>query len=154
MVLRSTLVLAATLLATVLPSLAADKPDKEIVVRGSKLTPEQAASLENGRSSMSVTPAEMMNMLKTGEPSCKDGAFLVGFDAGKFLLEGASIEAAQVVEIVKRIKSEQKLSCLWVDSSSYDRASFDALDKALVGPLKVSLFWPELDGKQGKPGKR
>lgn len=151
---RSTFLLVAMLLCAALPSLADDKSDKDIVVRGSRLTPEQEASLGKGRSSMSVTPNEMMNMLKTGEPTCKDGAFVVGFDAGKFLVEGASFEAAQVIDIVKRIKTEQKLSCLWVDSSSYDRASFDALNDALVGPLKVSLFWPERNGKQRKPGKR
>ncbi|GAA0714987.1 hypothetical protein GCM10009105_20010 [Dokdonella soli] len=110
---------------------------------GKKVTAED---LKDSEKMASFPKTEIMAVVKTGKPACAQGTIVVRFDTRKGLsLAGETLSVEELINLVIASKDAGKTSCLVVDAASYDKPTFDSLDKALVVPQQISLMWSTPD---------
>lgn len=129
-------VLAAAALVS-LSAAAQDAAGKDVVIKGKRVDAQELAKSDPV---LLMTKADGMAFITGKKKPCTSGVLEVVFEAGRFVSDGASLDADALVESIKPRAAEKKVACLRV-TGTYDRAVFDALGKALVEPLGVSLAW-------------
>jgi hypothetical protein len=136
MKLRIAAVLAGAALFS-LPAAAQDTTGKDVVIKGKRITSEELAKSDPV---LLMTKADGMAFMTGKKKPCTTGVLDVVFEADRFAADGASLDADALVESIRPRAAKKQVSCLRV-TGPYDRATFDALGKALVEPLGVSLAW-------------
>ncbi|MEO5625053.1 MAG: hypothetical protein ABIQ70_03460 [Dokdonella sp.] len=111
----------------------------DITVTGKVVTTED---LKNSEKTMSFPKSEIMAFMKTGKPACEHGTTLANFEAAKGLyIAGEDLTGEELIKRIIALKEANKTSCLVIVAATYDKPTFDALDKALVVPQQISLMW-------------
>jgi hypothetical protein len=116
---------------------AQDAAGKEVVLKGKRVNQQDLAKSDPV---LLMTKADGMAFMMGKKEPCKSGVLEVVFEAGRFVSDDASLDADALVESIKPRAAKKQVACLRV-TGTYDRAVFDALGKALVEPLGVSLAW-------------
>lgn len=120
-----------------------DKAASDITVTGKQVTAED---LKDSKKVMSIPKSEIMAFMSAGKPACKQGTTTAKFEAATGLsLDGGAVSADDLIRRAVALKDAGKISCLRIVSHDYDGATFDKLDKALVVPHEISIFWAEPD---------
>jgi hypothetical protein len=130
----------ALLVGAALVSLSAaaqDRSGKDVVVTGKRITEQDLAKSDPV---LLMTKADSMAFMTGKKEPCTSGVLEVAFGGGRFASDGASLDADALIGSIKPRAAKKQVTCLRV-TGVYDRAVFDALGKALVEPLGVSLAW-------------
>ena len=134
-------VLAVLLLTVFSSSPAAEKdPTSDLVVRGSAISKEE---VDRGDPVATWAKDEILAVVRTGKPACRNGSVGASFDAGKFSSGGETFTLDQTVERLRELKGLGKVSCFRVQARHYDKLVYLKLQKALVDENQISLFWDE-----------
>jgi hypothetical protein len=121
----------------------AQAPD--VAVTGKKVT---AKDLEGSNPVAAIAKDDIMSMLTTGKPACKNGSVTARFEApSSFVFVDESVPLDQLAARIRPIKDAGKISCFYVTATSYDKAVYARLNRELVDGMGVSLFWNEPDAK-------
>lgn len=118
-------------------------------VTGKRVGP---AASRNSQPTAAFAKPEHASLLTTGKPACANGKVWVARESGShFRWNGESLKRGELIANVRAAAAEKKISCLLVQGS-YDRSDYAALEKALVEPLQVSLYWNTSDDPSSEAG--
>jgi hypothetical protein len=110
-----------------------------LTVSGKKVTPKDLAGSDPVAS---FSKEDIMSVVTTGKPACKNGTLTAGFESpSTFVFADDRVPLDQLRERLKALKDAGKVSCFQVASQTYDRAVYDRLSHDLVDQLGLSIFW-------------
>lgn len=114
---------------------------EDVVVTGKKISKEDLAE---SHPVAAFAKEEIMSLVTTGKPACKNGSVGAEFDGVKFRLGDEEFTTDQLLERLAQLKNEQEVSCFHVKARQYDKNTYQHLEKTLVDQKQISLFWDEV----------
>ena len=112
----------------------------DVVVKGKQISKEE---IGDSQPVAALSKEEIVAVVSTGRPACKNGSVGAAFDGEKFRSGDEDFTADQLVERLSQLKETKKISCFHVQARHYDKVMYQLLEKKLVDQRQISLFWDE-----------